>query len=387
MSADEKATEQQEKLALLKAEVAKVLPDDSTDDISLECFLDARKGDIPKATIMYLNMRKWRNHFDVGGYYKAFPTDIAEMAEQVMSSRHQGLSKNGNPIYWQRTGQFSPKLLKYLSMGLTLSSHMKDMEDMMERSNEQTAKHGVVKKAINVLDLSGIGLSIRALLPALKALTKMDEDYYPERLHRSFVINAPSLFSGIWSIIKGFLDPVVASKVVICSGQSSYLPKMLEEMDAGVIPKQYGGTADWELPGIEEQNVVEFFEALEKKEGMEQTTINKGEEHPVQKDVSLGTEGVAHINWKYRTNFADLGFSVKFTAEDGEEKELVSHTKAGAADSLIVGSVPVTKSGVVTVCFDNKAAYFSASMVSVVVTITPTKARHIDFGATVPPGQ
>jgi len=380
---EEKVAASKEQLSLFKAEIAKLLPEDTTDDIGLQCFLDARKGDISKASIMFATMHKWRKHFDVDGYYQDFPADILEMSEKVVIGKLSGISKNGHPIYWQRTGQLYPGLHKYLTMGMVLSGHMKDMEDMMTLSREQTAKHGEVKKVINVIDVSGIGLSTRSLFPALKLLSKMDEDYYPERLHRTFVVNAPSIFSGLWGIIKGFLDPVVASKVVILSGQSSYLPKLLEEMDADLIPKQYGGTAEWDLPDVVVKEVVAFFDNLEEKEGMQPCTIAKGGEHEVEVEAAAPT----HITWKYRTNYADLGFSVKFVSEDGKETDLVKHTKSGVADTLIMGSVAVPSKGKVTVVFDNKAAYFSASKVSLVVKETPTKPKHIDFGPTVPPGQ
>jgi len=383
--AAEKAAEAKEQLALFREEIAKVLPDDTADDVSLQCFIDARKGDLAKASIQYTNMRKWRMYHDVANYFKNFDPEITTMAAACMVARHEGYSKGGHPVYWMSVGQFSPSLLKYLSMGMTMSAHMHDMETMMQRSTEQTAKFGgSVKKAVNVLDLKGIGLSIRSLFPALSQISKMDEDYYPERLHRSYIINAPALFSGLWSVIKGFLDPVVASKVVILSGK--FLPTLLEELDEEVIPKQFGGKGDWELTPIPEKQVVAFFEGLEEKQGMATHSLAKGEDFKVEQDVVVGDEGVMHINWKYRTNFKDLGFSVKFTAEGGKEEDLVAHGKAGVADSLITGSVPVKTSGKVTVSFDNKAAYFSASAVSLLVTTTPTKARHYSFGVEVPPG-
>ena len=39
------------------------------------------------------------------------------------------------------------------------------------------------------------------------------QDIYPERMFKTYVINAPMIFTGMWRIIKSFLDPVVASKV------------------------------------------------------------------------------------------------------------------------------------------------------------------------------
>ena len=46
------------------------------------------------------------------------------------------------------------------------------------------------------------------------------QNIYPERLCKTYVINAPMIFTGMWRIIKSFLDPVVASKVDTSSAQS-----------------------------------------------------------------------------------------------------------------------------------------------------------------------
>ncbi len=38
-------------------------------------------------------------------------------------------------------------------------------------------------------------------------MTQIGKDYYPEVLGKLYIINAPYLFSTVWSGIKVFLDP------------------------------------------------------------------------------------------------------------------------------------------------------------------------------------
>ena len=45
--------------------------------------------------------------------------------------------------------------------------------------------------------------------------SSVGKDYYPECLGVMFIINAPMLFSGIWSGIKHFLDPNTQKKIKI----------------------------------------------------------------------------------------------------------------------------------------------------------------------------
>lgn len=47
--------------------------------------------------------------------------------------------------------------------------------------------------------------------------------YYKERGHRTYVLNAPYLFSGLFKIAKLALDKKTQQKIVICSKNSHEL--------------------------------------------------------------------------------------------------------------------------------------------------------------------
>jgi hypothetical protein len=70
------------------------------------------------------------------------------------------------------------------------------------------AKGELVDKNIVIFDLKGVQLT---MLPKVKKFIELSSslgrDYYPESLGNMFFINAPMLFSGVWSGIKMFLDP------------------------------------------------------------------------------------------------------------------------------------------------------------------------------------
>ena len=73
----------------------------------------------------------------------------------------------------------------------------------------------------------------------LKTVTKMDSDNYPEMLGKLFVVNAPSFFRGMWSIISGFIDPRTRDKITILG--SDFHKKLHESVDPSVLPVRYGG--------------------------------------------------------------------------------------------------------------------------------------------------
>ena len=81
----------------------------------------------------------------------------------------------------------------------------------------------------------------------VKFMIKVFEANYPESLGAILVHKAPWIFQGIWKIIKGWLDPVVAGKVHFTSDikdLSEFIPK-------SQILKELGGEEDWEYHYVE----------------------------------------------------------------------------------------------------------------------------------------
>lgn len=73
-------------------------------------------------------------------------------------------------------------------------------------------------------------------------MIKCFEANYPESLGSVLIHKAPWVFSSIWSIIKGWLDPVVAAKI--------HFTKNREDLEAFIPPsqimKELEGGEDWE---------------------------------------------------------------------------------------------------------------------------------------------
>ena len=81
----------------------------------------------------------------------------------------------------------------------------------------------------------------------VKFMIKVFEANYPESLGTVLVHKAPWLFQGIWKIIKGWLDPVVAAKVHFTSNEEdleTFIPRKQ-------IIKEVGEEENWEYKFIE----------------------------------------------------------------------------------------------------------------------------------------
>jgi len=92
---------------------------------------------------------------------------------------------------------------------------------------------------IDLADVNILKLFDGDLKTFLKFSSKMSQDYYPELLGKSFIINAPWVFKGIWSIVKIWLDKKTTEKFVIDSGPA--IDKLGECMDIRILPTYLGG--------------------------------------------------------------------------------------------------------------------------------------------------
>lgn len=69
----------------------------------------------------------------------------------------------------------------------------------------------------------------------------MCQDNYPEILGKMYIINAPFIFSGIWLIVKPWLDEKTKAKIKILG--SGYQKELLSQIDAENLPDFLGGTS------------------------------------------------------------------------------------------------------------------------------------------------
>ena len=49
----------------------------------------------------------------------------------------------------------------------------------------------------------------------LQKATYVADHYYPEQLYRVYITNSPWVFSGVWSIIKGWIHERTRDKIVM----------------------------------------------------------------------------------------------------------------------------------------------------------------------------
>lgn len=234
-------------------------------------FVRARKGDITKAATMASDWAAWwQTPFTEDALKDLTPSSILrtqevdpteEMYKELCPHAMYGFSKSGHPIYWEKTGIIS-NALKVLKTRTTVEGlvvrHIRLQE--MNRSrlfyiNNKLGKTNTmeeIEKNIIVFDLIELGMSPDMFgINYVKDMFGVDGNFYPERLHKMIMINAPWYFSAIWALVSFCVDPVTAEKITIVG--ADYADTLRELIDEDSIPSDMGGKAEvtWHAPYAE----------------------------------------------------------------------------------------------------------------------------------------
>ncbi|PWY88440.1 CRAL/TRIO domain protein [Aspergillus heteromorphus CBS 117.55] len=230
---------------------------DNPDSLLLR-FLRARKWDVKKALVMFISTLRWRlldvkldedimKNGELHALNQTKSSDPAEkkLGEDFLFQMRQGKSflhgvdKLGRPICvvrvrLHRTADQDAEALDRFTVYTIESARM-----MLAPP---------VETACIVFDMTDFSLANMDYHP-VKYMIKCFEANYPECLGVVLIHKAPWIFSGIWNIIKGWLDPVVASKIQFTKNVQDlekFIPK-------DRIMKELDGDENWAYKYIEAQ--------------------------------------------------------------------------------------------------------------------------------------
>ena len=101
----------------------------------------------------------------------------------------------------------------------------------------------LLETCCTIMDLKGVGITrVSSVYGYVKQASAISQNYYPERLGKLYLINAPWGFSSVFSVVKGFLDPVTVQKIHVLG--SSYQTELDKQVPKENLPKIFGGTCD-----------------------------------------------------------------------------------------------------------------------------------------------
>ncbi|KAJ7618431.1 CRAL-TRIO domain-containing protein [Roridomyces roridus] len=221
------------------------------DDATLLRFLRARKFDVPKAKEMFINNEKWRKEFDVEDIVKNFQFPERATVNKYYPQYYHKHDKDGRPIYIERLGMLD---LKALRAATTTDRQIKHFVLEYERFLDErlpacsAAAGHPVETSCTILDLHNASISsFWQVKDYVQRCTDITQNRYPECMGKFYIINSPYMFRTVWSVVKGWLDPVTVAKINILGGPNEYQKVLLEQISPDCLPKEFGGVC--ECPG------------------------------------------------------------------------------------------------------------------------------------------
>ncbi|KAH7138238.1 SEC14 cytosolic factor [Dendryphion nanum] len=217
------------------------------DTLTLLRYLRARKFNVELSKQMFIDAEKWRNEYAGIGVEELVRTfeykERPEVFEYYPQYYHK-IDKDGRPVYIEKLGKVDLTALgKITSQERMIQNLVCEYEKMADpRLPACSRKSGyLLETSCSVLDLKGVGIAkATSVYGYLGAVSGISQNYYPERLGKLYVINAPWGFSGVFSVVKRFLDPVTVNKIHILG--SGYEKELLAQIPAENLPKEFGGT-------------------------------------------------------------------------------------------------------------------------------------------------
>ncbi|KAF2951853.1 hypothetical protein DAI22_01g293400 [Oryza sativa Japonica Group] len=214
-------------------------------------FLKARKFDIDKAKHMWSEMLRWRKEFGADNIEEFDYSELDDVLECYPQFYH-GVDKEGRPVYIELIGKVDPnKLVQVTTIDRYVKYHVKESEKCLQMRFPacSIAAKRHIDSCSTILDVQGVGLKnfSKDARELIMRLQKINNDNYPETLHRLYIINAGQGFKMLWGTIKSFLDPQTASKIHVLG--SKYQNKLLETIDESELPDFLGGKCRCEEHG------------------------------------------------------------------------------------------------------------------------------------------
>ncbi|GAB4850180.1 hypothetical protein Ancab_029475 [Ancistrocladus abbreviatus] len=230
MESERNEEEEQKRIGIMRAFVECQDPSSKElDNLMLRRFLRARDLDVDKASQLLLKCLKWRREFVPKGCISEseIPNEIAHNKALL-----QGFDKKGCPILLLLGARhFQNQRPRGLDEFKRFTVYV--LDKMCSRIPVGREKFTVI------IDLQGWGYSNSDIGGYLASLSIL-QDYYPERLRKLFMLNAPRIFATVWKIIYPFIDKQTKSKIMFVE-KRVLRSTLLEEIEEEQLPQIYGG--------------------------------------------------------------------------------------------------------------------------------------------------
>ncbi|KAH9830031.1 CRAL-TRIO domain-containing protein [Rhodofomes roseus] len=211
-------------------------PKDARVSVVLIKFLRARDLKVAEARKMLTDTLKWREDFKLAEVLKEeFPEKIFGGLGKIY-----GKSKDGHPVVYNIYGGSDVNAV-FGDVDRFLRWRVAFMEKCIEELDFEN-----VDQMVQIHDYEGVSMMSRT--PGQKAAASqasaLFSSYYPELLSRKFFVNVPTVMAWVFWLFKALVPAKTMEKFsMVGTGPKVIGVELLPLVDAGELPKRYGGEA------------------------------------------------------------------------------------------------------------------------------------------------
>lgn len=160
---------------------------------------------------MYQNDLKFRKDNKINTILQDFDFVEKDKALELYPRGYVGVDKIGRPVYLERAGLIKIKeLLEITSEERMFQSYYHSFEELNKHKFLACSElyDRQVFQCLIIMDMKGLhmGLWNKVTTRFVKAATKISSDHYPEGMGKMLIVNAPWIFNGIYTLVKGWID-------------------------------------------------------------------------------------------------------------------------------------------------------------------------------------
>eukprot|EP01091_Cochliopodium_minus_P000337 TRINITY_DN10328_c0_g1_i1.p1 TRINITY_DN10328_c0_g1~~TRINITY_DN10328_c0_g1_i1.p1 ORF type:complete len:276 (-),score=68.95 TRINITY_DN10328_c0_g1_i1:20-847(-) len=246
--------ENEEKIKELKESIKEIMDEKEHDEIFLlrYCLSNPRLEDAEKAIRFAVEYRKnnqsWLQDAVKG---EKFAPHYDTVSKYVIAGIHKS-QIDGGPIVIIRSGKSNMKKLMDSISEEEMSLHLVFQRELCYRKcDELTRKNKKLTKMVMINDMHGFSMfsGDKRFLKSLGDTSKIADNLYPQLVDKNVIINPPTIFKVLFSVVSLFMSKKSLSKITICKGNITkknmgkcpYASKIVKEED---LPKFVGGTCD-----------------------------------------------------------------------------------------------------------------------------------------------
>ncbi|KAI8838578.1 CRAL-TRIO domain-containing protein [Chytriomyces cf. hyalinus JEL632] len=221
----------------------------SHSDALLVRFLKARNCNVELAKTMFINWREWYAREGVDDIVANFAFhEHADLRKIYPKSAHK-TDKQGRLLLFEQFGKLdATEFFQITTLDRISKLEIREAEklELYRFAACSKAAGKVVDKVVVVMDVKDYPfMQFYRIQGLISIIANINSNYHPETLGQVLVINAPYLFSAVWSVIVNIIPADTASKCRILG--SDYQAALLEIISPENLPAMYGGTC--ECPG------------------------------------------------------------------------------------------------------------------------------------------